>query len=93
MRLFVFFLASMLSFSALADERPAKAIHPDAQVIRLCENPETGEPLQFPEPSAKSCPDGFLAYDDLTPAYVEAVEDIPPPKPQPDAAEVGAHAE
>lgn len=93
MRLFLFFLTSIVSFNAFAGERSAEADNYSVQVIRLCENPETGEQTQFPAHAAQSCPDGFAVYDDLTPAYVEALDDIPPPVLPPQNAGEGTHAD
>jgi hypothetical protein len=86
-------MISTFSFGAAAGERSAETSPEHAQIIRLCENPDTGEQIESPLTNAKACPEGFSAYDDLTPAYVETVKDIPPPRPIPKIAEKGAHAE
>lgn len=93
MRFFIFVLFATFSFNVSAEERSGETAHEQAQIIRLCENPETGEQIEAPLANAKACPEGFLAYDDLTPVYVETIHDMPPPKPLPAQAEKEAHAE
>ncbi len=69
--------------------------HDDTQprVISVCEHPETGEQVVLKPNGSETCPEGFSAYDDLTPVYVETVKDAPPPVPMKSATETEAHAD
>jgi hypothetical protein len=93
MHFLLFVLVLTYSFSASAEANNDGTAVGKAQIIRLCENAETGEQIESPLASGESCPNGFTAYDDLTPVYIEAVKDIPPPKPLPEQAEKEAYAE
>lgn len=93
MRIILFILVATFSFDVSAEERNGETDREQAQIIRLCENPDTGEQVETPLVNAKGCPEGFSAYDDLTPVYVETIHDMPPPKPLPAHAEKEAHAE
>jgi len=62
-------------------------------IIKLCEDPQTGEQIKYNAAGAPSCPEGFHTYYDLTPAYVETVRNIPPPAREPGKKEQEAHDE
>lgn len=93
MRLLLFVLAATFSFSVSAEERNGETAREQAQIVRLCENRDTGEQVEIPLAKAKVCPEGFSAYDDLTSVYVEIIHDLPPPKPLAVKAEKETYAE
>lgn len=93
MNFVLFLLVLTYSFSASAEEKGKSIATQKAKIIRVCENPDSGEQIEFPLNSSETCPSGFRVYDDLTPVHVEHIEDIPPPKPLPNLTEKGAYAE
>jgi hypothetical protein len=93
MRIFTIALVLCLPVAACASADSKKHDDTQPQIVAFCENPETGEQVELTPDGSETCPEDFIAYDDLTPVYIERVEDIPPPKPLPNAAEKEGHAE
>lgn len=93
MRILTIALFLCLSAAGCASADSTTQDETQPRIITLCEHPETGEQVELKPNGSKACPEGFSAYDDLTPVYVETVQDAPPPLPMTSAKEMGTHAD
>ncbi len=93
MRILTIALALCLFTAASASAETTRQGDEHPKAISLCEHPETGEQVILKPNEAEGCPEGFSDYDDLTPVYVETVEDAPPPLPMNSGKETEAHAD